>query len=62
MKKRIKIGKDSVKTVVVFETYKLADGQQECPECHRPFKEHDIKRLADNGKLSCPKCGAKLEK
>lgn len=48
-------------TRVVFNEYKL-DGRQGCPECGRSFKEFDIKRLEENGRMSCLKCGAKLIK
>lgn len=49
------------RNVVVFKEYKL-NGSQVCPECHRPFKEFDIKNLEERGKISCVKCGAKLKK
>ena len=49
------------KATVVFKEYKL-DGATACPECHRAFKEFDLKRLAENGKMSCLKCGSKLVK
>ena len=62
MKKVVRLGKDTVKTVVTFESYKLTSEQNACPECGRPFKEYDVKRLADNGAISCPKCGAKLSR
>lgn len=62
MKKRIKVGKDTEKTIVVFETYELSETQNECPECHRVFKEYDIARLEMKSTISCPKCGAKLKR
>lgn len=46
---------------VVFNEYKL-DGKETCPECGRPFKEYDFKKLEENGKIKCIKCGAKLIK
>ena len=49
------------KVQVIFKEYKL-EGSQVCPECGRPFKEYDIKRLNENGKTNCVKCGAKLIK
>lgn len=49
------------KATTVFKEYKL-DGAQACPECGRSFKEYDVKRLAENGRMSCSKCGAKLVK
>ena len=49
------------RTTVVFKEYKL-DGALACPECNRPFKDFDIKRLEENGRMSCVKCGAKLIK
>ena len=49
------------KATVVFKEYKL-DGAMGCPECHRAFKEFDLKRLEENGRMSCIKCGAKLIK
>lgn len=49
------------RNVVVFKEYEL-NGSHVCPECHRPFKEYDIKNLEERGKISCVKCGAKLKK
>lgn len=49
------------KATVVFKEYEL-NGAKACPECHRPFKEYDIKRLEENGYTRCVKCGAKLKK
>jgi predicted nucleic acid-binding Zn ribbon protein len=46
---------------VVFKEYEL-NGATACPECRRPFKDYDIKRLEENGYTRCPKCGAKLKK
>ena len=43
---------------VVFNEYKVTNDS--CPECGRAFKEYDIKRMNEVGKISCPKCGAKL--
>ena len=47
--------------VVVFNEYKL-NGSQVCPECGRPFKDYDVKRLEANGRTRCTKCGARLVK
>lgn len=47
--------------IVVFNKYKL-NGSQTCPECKREFKDRDIQALNDRGAISCPKCGARLEK
>ena len=44
------------RTTVVFKEYQL-NGAETCPECGRPFKEFDKKRLAENGKMSCLNCG-----
>ena len=49
------------KNTVVFKEYKL-NGAEACPECGRAFKEFDKNRLAENDKMSCLKCGAKLIK
>lgn len=49
------------RTIVVFKEYNL-NGAKTCPECGRPFKEFDEKRLEENGRISCVKCGAKLVK
>lgn len=49
------------KATVVFKEYQL-NGATTCPECGRLFKEFDIKRLEENGRMSCVKCGAKLVK
>ena len=49
------------KATVVFKEYQL-NGATACPECHRAFKESDLKRLEENGRMSCVKCGAKLVK
>lgn len=43
---------------VVFNEYKVTNDS--CPECGRTFKEYDIKRINETGKINCPKCGAKL--
>jgi len=50
------------RNIVVFNEYELNAEAQACPECHRIFKEHDIKKLEENGKMSCIKCGAKLKR
>ena len=50
------------RNIVVFKEYELDAEIQACPECHRSFKEYDIKRLAENGRMSCVKCGAKLKR
>lgn len=49
------------RNITVFKEYEL-NGATACPECHRTFKEYDIKRLEENGKITCSKCGAKLKK
>lgn len=49
------------RNVVVFNEYEL-NGITACPECHRVFKDYDIKNLEERGKISCVKCGAKLKK
>ena len=48
------------KSTVVFNEYKLLSDV--CPECGRPLKEFDLKRLSENGRTTCLKCGAKLIK
>lgn len=62
MKKRIKVGKETEKVVVVFNEYEVTENQNECPECHRILKEYDIARLNANSTISCSKCGAKLKR
>ena len=47
------------KTSVVYNEYKIGNGNS-CPECGRIFKDYDEKRLQENSKISCVKCGAKL--
>lgn len=47
--------------VVVFNKYKL-NGSEICPECKRALKDRDVQALNDRGVISCPKCGARLEK
>lgn len=49
------------RNIVKFNEYEL-NGATACPECHRSFKDYDIKNLEECGKISCPKCGAKLKK
>lgn len=49
------------RTMVVFKEYQL-NGATSCPECNRQFKEFDLKKLEENGRMSCLKCGAKLIK
>lgn len=49
------------RNIVVFKEYEL-NGATACPECGRQFKEYDLKRLEENGKMSCIGCGAKLKK
>ena len=49
------------RNVVIFNEYEL-NGATACPECHRIFKDYDIKNLEECGKISCVKCGAKLKK
>lgn len=49
------------RNIVKFNEYEL-NGAKACPECHRAFKDYDIKRLYETGKISCVKCGAKLKK
>ena len=49
------------RTTVIFKEYQL-NGATSCPECHRQFKEFDLKKLEENGRTSCLKCGAKLIK
>ena len=49
------------RVTVVFKEYAL-NGATACPECGRPFKEHDVKYLELNGRMRCSKCGAKLKK
>ena len=48
------------RNTVVFNEYKLSGDI--CPECGRPLKEFDLKKLEENGKISCLKCGAKLSR
>lgn len=49
------------RNIVVFKEYEL-NGATACPECGRQFKPYDLKRLEENGKMSCIGCGAKLKK
>lgn len=49
------------RNITVFKEYEL-NGAQVCPECHRSFKDYDIKNLEERGKINCIKCGAKLKK
>ena len=49
------------RATVVFKEYQL-NGSTACPECGRVFKEFDKKKLEENGRMSCLKCGAKLVK
>ena len=49
------------RNIVKFNEYELK-GATACPECRRSFKDYDIKNLEERGKISCPKCGAKLKK
>lgn len=49
------------RNIVKFNEYELK-GATACPECLRSFKDYDIKNLEERGKISCPKCGAKLKK
>lgn len=49
------------RNIVKFNEYEL-NGATACPECHRSFKEYDIKNLEERGRISCVKCGAKLKK
>lgn len=42
-----------------FNKYTIGDSNV-CPECHRTFKDYDIKNIAERGTISCVKCGAKL--
>lgn len=58
----MKIRDEKTKRVtVVFKEYEL-NGATACPECHRSFKDYDIKNLEERGIISCVKCGAKLKK
>ena len=58
----MKVLDPKTKTVkVVFKEYNL-EGKEACPECGRPFKDYDLKRLNENGRTTCVKCGAKLVK
>ena len=47
------------RSIVKFNEYELK-GATTCPECHRSFKDYDIKNLEERGSISCVKCGAKL--
>ena len=49
------------RSIVKFNEYELK-GATACPECHRSFKDYDIKNLEERGIISCVKCGAKLKK
>lgn len=44
-----------------FNKYVIGESNV-CPECHRPFKEFDIKNLEEREVISCVKCGAKLSR
>lgn len=43
----------------VFNKYNIGN-ERSCPECKRPFKEHDIKYFEENKRIRCSKCGAIL--
>ena len=45
----------------MFKEYNL-EGKDFCPECGRLFKDYDLKRLNECGRITCVKCGAKLVK
>ena len=49
------------RSIVKFNEYELK-GATTCPECHRSFKDYDIKNLEERGIISCVKCGAKLKR
>ena len=58
----MKIFDDKLKrNIVKFNEYELK-GATTCPECHRSFKDYDIKNLEERGKISCPKCEKKKKK
>ena len=44
----------------VFLTYNIGENGTSCPQCRRPFKEHDIKWFTENKRLRCPKCNSIL--
>ena len=47
--------------ITVFNKYEL-NGAMSCPECHRQFKDNDIKFINENGSTRCKKCGSILVK
>lgn len=59
MAKRI-VGKNGKKETI-FNKYTIGESNV-CPECHRPFKEYDLKNIEERGTISCVKCGAKLSR
>lgn len=59
MAKRI-VGKNGKKETI-FNKYEIGESNT-CPECHRTFKDFDIKNLEERGTISCVKCGAKLSR
>ena len=55
------VDEKSGRKIVVFNKCKL-DGSTVCPECKRGLKDRDLLALEDRKVISCPKCGARLEK
>lgn len=54
------VGKNGKKETY-FNKYVIGESNV-CPECQRPFKDFDIKNIAERGTISCVKCGAKLSR
>jgi DNA-directed RNA polymerase subunit RPC12/RpoP len=44
-----------------FNKYVIGDSNV-CPECHRTFKDYDLKNIEERGTISCVKCGSKLSR
>ena len=44
----------------VFLTYNIGEDGRSCPQCHRIFKENNIKWFKENKRIRCPKCNSLL--
>jgi hypothetical protein len=56
-----KIVNKNGKKETYFNKYTIGESNS-CPECHRAFKDFDIKNLEEREVISCVKCGAKLSR
>ena len=54
-----KVISNNGKKQTFFNKYVIGDSTT-CPECKRPFKEPEVKRIQEIGTISCLKCGARL--